>query len=426
MPEVINKTDDVFGINRDLPLNYQARESADTLFIDSLTRDTHLVIYGSSKQGKTSLRKHCLDKDDYIVIHCSNRWQLNDLHSTILKRAGYEITLSNTKSSSGKYKIFAKAKAAIFGAGVEGGAESTNERQESTTTTNLELDPDDVNDIISALKQLEFTKFIVLEDFHYLPVETQRDFSVALKAFHENSDLCFIIIGVWLEENRLTVYNGDLTGRVFAVNADKWETTELQSVIETGETLLNITFDENFSQNLLEACFNNVFIVQESCFQCCKQENIYKTQETNKTIGTNIDAKEIVKNVVNQQTGRFNSFLTQFAYGFQQTKLEIHRWLLFPILTSNSLDLERGLRQAEIRKILQENHPEGAELNPGNVTQALQSVAALQIKKDIKPIILDYDQTNLRLQVVDRSFLIWLDNQNRNDLLELIGLPTTQ
>ena len=74
MPEVINKTDDVFGINRDLPLNYQARESADTLFIDSLTRDTHLVIYGSSKQGKTSLRKHCLNKDDYIVIHCSNRW----------------------------------------------------------------------------------------------------------------------------------------------------------------------------------------------------------------------------------------------------------------------------------------------------------------------------------------------------------------
>ncbi|MFC1895462.1 hypothetical protein ACFL0Q_02215 [Thermodesulfobacteriota bacterium] len=39
-----------------------------------------------------------------------------------------------------------------------------------------------------------------------------------------------------------------------------------------------------------------------------------------------------------------------------------------------------------------------------------------QVKKDIRPIVLDYDQTNLRLNVVDRSFLIWLSNQDREDL----------
>jgi hypothetical protein len=44
-------------------------------------------------------------------------------------------------------------------------------------------------------------------------------------------------------------------------------------------------------------------------------------------------------------------------------------------------------------------------------------------KKDIKPIVLDYDQTNLRLNVVDRGFLIWLKYQQTSDLLELIGLP---
>jgi len=47
----------------------------------------------------------------------------------------------------------------------------------------------------------------------------------------------------------------------------------------------------------------------------------------------------------------------------------------------------------------------------------------LQVKKDIKPIVLDYDQTNLKLNVVDRGFLIWVENQNRNDLLELADLP---
>jgi hypothetical protein len=63
------------------------------------------------------------------------------------------------------------------------------------------------------------------------------------------------------------------------------------------------------------------------------------------------------------------------------------------------------------------------DLNSGNVTQSLQSATSLQIKKDIKPMVLDYDQTNLRLNIVDKSFQIWLSRQDRNELLDLIGLP---
>lgn len=32
-----------------------------------------------------------------------------------------------------------------------------------------------------------------------------------MKAFHEGSDLCFIVVGVWLDENRLIQHNGDLS-----------------------------------------------------------------------------------------------------------------------------------------------------------------------------------------------------------------------
>lgn len=72
------------------------------------------------------------------------------------------------------------------------------------------------------MNAIKFQKYIVLEDFHYLDIDIQRDFAVVLKAFHEASKFCFIIIGVWLEENRLIVHNGDLTGRVIAIDADKW------------------------------------------------------------------------------------------------------------------------------------------------------------------------------------------------------------
>ncbi|WP_230406004.1 hypothetical protein [Plesiomonas shigelloides] len=415
--------DEVFGINRDLPLNYVERKSADVVLVNNLARRQHLVIYGSSKQGKTSLRKHCLNDDDYIVVHCSNKWSLDNVHEAILKQAGYELTVAKTMATSGKQKIFAKIKAGFFGAKAEGGAEAERNQEEGVTTAPIELDPMDVNDIISALEKIGFNKYIVLEDFHYLPIDTQKDFSVALKAFHENSKFCFIIIGVWLEENRLSVYNGDLTGRLLPINADKWSREELEQVISVGEALLNVSFANEFKNELLNYCYESVYIVQETCHQCCLQEGVFNTQQEQREIGSNINCSDLIDRVVNQQGGRFNSFLTQFAEGFQNTTLEMHKWLLYPVLTSDIAHIEKGFRQSEIRNILQSVHPKREELNSGNVTQSLQSTTSLQIKKDIKPMVLDYDQTNLRLNIVDKSFQVWLSRQDRNELLDLVGLP---
>lgn len=416
------RTSEVFGISRALPLNYVERPSADNKLVDNLSRDKHLVIFGSSKQGKTSLRKHALREEDAIVVHCSNKWAISDINSAILKNVGFELTQSSSKTTSGKSKIFAKITASIFGSGAEGGMETECEEVNTNVRAPLELDPEDVNDIILALESVGFDKYIILEDFHYLPLDTQKDFSVSLKAFHEESKYCFIIIGVWLEENRLSVYNGDLTGRLTPIDADKWEERELRQAITEGERLLNVKFSEYFVDELLQNCFNSIYIVQESCYQCCIANEVHATQDKVIQIGTKKQAEEIVAMVVNQQTGRFNSFLTQFADGFQTTALEMYRWLLYPIITANIDDLRSGLRLNDITKTLQSKHPNGKELNPGNVTQALQSAAALQVKKSVKPLILDYDQTNLRLRVVDSGFLIWLNKQDRNELLEMIGL----
>lgn len=422
MSEVVHRTVDVYGIGRELPLNYVSRKAVDEYFVANLTRDKHIIIYGSSKQGKTSLRKHCLQDDDYIVVHCSNKWGVAELHAAIVKRVGYEVTQSSTRTTSGKNKIVAAFKANVLGIGVASGGEKEVSKSDAVTTAPLELDPEDVNDIITALKG--FKKFIVLEDFHYLPIETQKDFSVALKAFHEQSKLCFIIVGVWLEEGRLTVYNGDLTGRMVGVNADLWTPDELREVIAAGEALLNVSFADHFKDAVIAGCLDSVYIVQEACYQACIRENINFTQnKTREDVGAERDVPALIREVVNQQTGRYNSFITLFAGGFQETALQMYKWLLYPVLTADGDELESGLTYRRMRDVLRQHHPEGAALNVGNLTQALQSAASLQVKKEIKPIVLDYDQTNLKLNVVDRGFLIWLSNLDRADLLELADLP---
>ena len=415
--------DEVYGISRDVPLNYVERENVDVLFRNNLSRNKHITIFGSSKQGKTCLRKHCLNNDDYILVQCSNKWTLSDLNTNILKRAGYEIEVSTKASTSGKAKIIATFKHLLGIGELSGAGEIENTEESEVNRKRLELDSEDVNDIIAALHEIAFNKIIVLEDFHYLKDETKRDFSIELKAFHENSELCFVVVGVWLDENKLTILNGDLTGRVISINADSWSKNELIQVINSGANLLNVGFNDVFIEELLDRCSDNVYLVQETCHRACREYHVESTQPTHIMIGKSGDADRYIKQIVKEQSGRYNAFIMNYSNGFQETNLEMHRWLLYPVIMSDSEQLTRGLSYREIKNVLLDKHPRGNKLNPGNVTQALKAVVSLQTSKSIQPIIMDYDESNLKLHIVDRGFIIWKQIQDKNDLLELAGLP---
>lgn len=134
-------TAEVFGVNRNLPLNYVVRESADGQLIQSLARGEHLVIFGSSKQGKTCLRKRNINEGKVVAVNCSNKWQLADLHSAILKQAGFELTQSTSKATTGKAKILAKISAKLFGSGADGGIEGEHTSSSQKTTNALGARP---------------------------------------------------------------------------------------------------------------------------------------------------------------------------------------------------------------------------------------------------------------------------------------------
>jgi hypothetical protein len=428
LSEEVYYTADVFGVSRDLPLTYVERRRVDDRLIDNLTRDKHVIIYGSSKQGKTCLRKHALNEHDYILVQCQNTWDLPKLSEAILKQAGCEVEVSTAKTVDGKSKLSIKGivGASIWGltkAEAETGAE--HERGKSTTNTSqsFQLDPSDPNDLVRVLKAANFTKFIVLEDFHYLPQETQEGFAFALKTVHETSRITFIVVAVWREENRLIVYNGDLSGRVISVDADAWSVEDLRKVIATGEQLLKIRFPEKFISDLISSSLSNVYVVQDVCYRACKEANVNSTSAVTIELPADLNAAALVAKVIAEQGARYNSFLTNFAAGFQDTQLEMFKWLLYPIVTADPAELGEGLSYGTIRRKIQSKHPQREGLNPGNLTQALNSIPALQARKNVKPFILDYDRSNLRLSVVEKGFLIWLAAQNRETLLDMLDLP---
>ena len=427
MAEIVHKAEEVFGIGRDSPLNYIQRGTVDVPFFESLSRDKHIVIYGSSKQGKTSLRKTWLTDQDHVTISCLSSMALTQLHAAILKKVGYRIEQTQAKSVDGSWKFSAEFKGKgkvpfIAEAEGGGGAEHNSSKKDEVITKRLEIDLADVNDVITALDEAGAPEHIVLEDFHYLPIDTQAQFAIALKAFHEGARYTFIVIGVWREKNRLIYFNGDLTSRVVAIDADVWTKDELRAVVTAGEPLLNVSFDKEFVNGLVGNCHDAVYLVQEGCLKACHSAGVYQTGDTTVAVGKGIDTVELIKSIVDEQAGRYTAFLNNVSEGFQKSELEMYKWLLFALIKRPIAELHRGLRRAEIATAVKQHHPAGEGLNEGNITQALTSIASLQVTKNIRPIILDYDQTHRVLNIVDRAFLVWLAYQDVDVLAsELAG-----
>jgi hypothetical protein len=90
------------------------------------------------------------------------------LSEAILKAAGCEVEISNSRTSDGKSKLQVKAKSgfSLFGLGnaeAELGSEGEQGHSNTRSTEPLQLDPSDPNDLVRALKGIGFKKFVVLE-----------------------------------------------------------------------------------------------------------------------------------------------------------------------------------------------------------------------------------------------------------------------
>ncbi len=64
----------------------------------------------------------------------------------------------------------------------------------------------------------------------------------------------------------------------------------------------------------------------------------------------------------------------------------------YAVLASSIEVLETGLRRQQVASIIKAKHPDGATLNEGNITQALQNTASCRSRKHPADH-LDYDQT---------------------------------
>lgn len=105
------KLTDVFGTSREVPLTYVQRPGVDDRFLNDITRDKHLVIHGSSKQGKTCLRKYHLKQSDYVLLQCTRESSKASVYEMLLKHAGVKCEVSRAETVRGTLKLRARLSA---------------------------------------------------------------------------------------------------------------------------------------------------------------------------------------------------------------------------------------------------------------------------------------------------------------------------
>jgi len=428
------RLEDVFGVSAKPVKSYVERPDVDTRFTDAIASDKEIIVYGSSKQGKTALVSKHLPYDQHILVSLTPRTSVLDMYQIILAKAGVRIATGSTDKRSTETAVgfSSKVKAIIplFGGGEVGAtgdvkAGSAKEGSFEEIPINLEL-PQHVADL---LKRVGSKKWVILENFHYLTDETQKQFAFDLRAFQELG-LRFVILGVWREKNRMAQFNGDLLDRIIETPVEPWAKADFRRVVEKGTGELNIRIADTIVEKAIESSFSSIGVFQELIKGVCAEGGVKETQSIRKGIDDVAFLERTVIGKANDYAARHQRALEAIAAGHMSggakgdlPPLFLPYYLVRVILEGGFDAIHNGMRRNDLHERIRNIHHRGNDVRASDMSNLLAGLANLQAVKSISPPIIDYDSQNRLLQVVDSTFYFFIKNANIREILDAIPNP---
>ncbi|MBN2095203.1 MAG: hypothetical protein JW727_04090 [Candidatus Aenigmarchaeota archaeon] len=398
---------EVFGVGRGVPrYTYVDRSGLDARFNYLLGTERHIVVHGASKQGKSCLRRKNLNEANCIIVQCSPEMSNKNLWQNALRQLNACMTSSEseTKQIGGSIGGHIQSDLNAFIIKSEGKLESTiSSNSENNRVKSYVSGKEDDLDFLSA-ELKKHKKRLVLEDFHYLSESFRRKVAFDLKALYELG-IYVIVIGIWSEQNLLTYYNGDLTGRIEEININ-WNGPELDEVLQKGEKTLNIEFSKELKKSLIESSFQNVGLLQRTAEKLCFTNGILTTQKAKQILIPDEMLQSAITQVIADIGQRYTRICEVFVKGFRSdTKLRIY-YKIFRVLTKiDERYLINGTPYDMLLKMVQEESTE--EVRPSDLTQCLDRIERLQATRQITPLLVSYNKNLKLLALMDREFLFF-------------------
>jgi len=425
----MRQTNQVYGVSNDVIDTYIERPAVDKLFTEGLQKNKHIIIYGASKQGKTSLTNKHLNESDYVKVNCSPTSTTLDLFNSIVRQLNIEILESTETTSTigGEIKAGLKAKVRIpffGGADAETEASTSLEKESGKNYKVIDFNLALAQDLSELLKSIKFEKRIIIENFHYLNEEVQKQLAIDLRIF-EDYNILFIILGIWREKNRLAQFNGDLVDRVIEIPVEPWEREDLKRIVEEGLPLLNTSL-EDVVDYIIDGCFDSVGVFQEICKEACYDAGINETQETLKVITTKNVDNAILKKLEDYSSRHIRcleTFIEQKGKSSDDVPLYIPYYFIKILLNESFENIIPGLKRRNIQEKIKEIHHRPESVRASDMGYFLTSLVQTQIKKIISPPLFDYDNGTSTVKIIDSTFYFFLKNCNKEEVIENLTIP---
>jgi len=223
-----------------------------------------------------------------------------------------------------------------------------------------------------------------------------------------------------MERNRLLQFNRDLLDRLIEIPVEPWHYDEFSKVIALGSQLLNISFDGQLVDDIIQSSFGNIGIVQELCKHVCINAGIQNTSEFSLIINCVEYLHQAQQTKLEDYSSSHMRSLECFARSSDRSDGLFMPYYLIAIMCSCDYQhLINGISKTEL--LAQYNndkmHAPGKTVRPGDVTYLLNNLSNTQYKAEITPPLFDYDSVGRRLRVIDSTLLFFLNFQDKEALL---------
>lgn len=448
-----------------LPLAYVDRGTVQEAFAKGIEAQTHIVVFGTPGVGKSALVRRNINRSDLIFVECLRGQQAPDLYRSILSEVGARVKTETRLSK--KRRLSATLK--FLGANAERGTENTE--------TEITIDLGNVGDVFRILRSRnDRRRFVLLNNFHLLARGVQRRVVDDLQYVFESTDIRVVILGNWTSHAYLADLNSFLPSFVTDVHVTTWRDTELILVLHKVEQLLNVSFDDDVTNELIARSAGSVRELIDNCRLLLAAVGAASPEASTKVIHNLEQLREISQLRMERLVGRYANFLSSYLTVklYTTEAVDIGRFLVRVAgdLIARTDDADNGEGQASVtysyselnnaltevvqasnepplaerqrrRKLLEELVTAIRHSETNNVSVPLQSVVdadradraeeqyalrrsvrtliKTQAKQGFKPRLLAYDPNGQVLIAMDPKFRVFL----RTELGEIDMLQRT-
>lgn len=431
------RLEQVFGVSKDLVASYTDRTAVDEAMANALRQTRQIIVYGSSKQGKTAVVQRHVTEESRVTVHCSPQTKTEDMYRSLLRQMGVEITTEKTNDVGREMGTTLGAKFTamlpFFGSGEAETSATLNATKNDGSRREMIVFKLSLSQDVGELlcKVNAGNKFFVVENFHYLTPDVQSAFAFDLRTFEEMG-LRFIILGVWREANRLIQYNGDLQDRIAEIPVEPWQTADFANVVEKGEKALNVKFSDDVRNKIFSQAHGSIAVVQEILKKLCEKSSILETH-TGSTpfLVDNVALVDVaVAEKVQEYSSRHVRSLESIAAVSRVRRTNEDTASLFlPYYTVKVLvnrtyaELREGIERNMLRDLIKVDHPTPDNIRTSDLTQMLLRLSQIQATANIVPPLFDYDRGTHRVKIVDSTLYFFIDNCEPGDVMAEIPHP---